>query len=458
MKHIIFSISLILIHLMNYGQNLPLLKISDDNGYLVTDDDTPFFWLGDTAWELFHRLDKEEVDIYLTDRANKGFTIIQAVILAEHDGLNTPNAYGEKPLLNNDPTKLNEKYFKHVDYVISTANELGLYIGLLPTWGDKFNKKWGIGPEIFNSVNAEIFGEELAKRYSSFNNIVWILGGDRVPDNEDHYAIIRAMANGINKWDNSHLMTYHPVVNKKATDFFDEKWLDFDMFQSGHSRIAKEYSFVLDSKKTKVNRPVINGEARYENIPDRFWKKKEYDIWLSDVDVRISAYWTMISGAAGYSYGCNDVWQMYDVNREPVISARTDWTEALELPGALHMKYMKEIFELLPWQKMTFDPSLILNENPEDESHIVCAIGDNNDFVLAYTPIGNPIKIDLSKMSSDNIRAFWYNPRSGKINFIGNFKTNNPYNFEPWSKGWGSDFLLVLITDDFSFDFSALNK
>src|SRR3954470_18038333 len=79
------------------------LKVSDNRHFLVHDDGTPFFWLGDTAWELFHRLKREEADHYLTNRANKGFTVIQAVVLAEMDGLNTPNAYGHRPLDNNDP-------------------------------------------------------------------------------------------------------------------------------------------------------------------------------------------------------------------------------------------------------------------------------------------------------------------------------------------------------------------
>ncbi len=106
-----------LISASSHCQELPLLKISKNQRYLVTQDNEPFFWLGGTAWELIHRLTKEEIDIYLTDRADKGFTVIQTVILAELDGLNTPNAYGDLPLLNSDPSKLNEKYFELVDYV-----------------------------------------------------------------------------------------------------------------------------------------------------------------------------------------------------------------------------------------------------------------------------------------------------------------------------------------------------
>src|SRR6476469_7276190 len=119
------------------------LRVSANKRFLVTADGTPFFWLGDTAWELFHRLTREEAVLYLKNRAAKGFTVIQAVALAELDGLHTPNAYGEMPLENDDPTKPREAYFQHVDFIIDKAAELGLYIGLLPTWGDKiFKSTW----------------------------------------------------------------------------------------------------------------------------------------------------------------------------------------------------------------------------------------------------------------------------------------------------------------------------
>ena len=87
------------------------LKISENKRFLVFEDNTPFFYLGDTGWELFHRLNKEETEKYLETRRTQGFTVIQAVALAELDGLNTPNAEGNKPLIDNDPLKPNEAYF-----------------------------------------------------------------------------------------------------------------------------------------------------------------------------------------------------------------------------------------------------------------------------------------------------------------------------------------------------------
>ena len=97
------------------------LQVTKDGHYLQYEDGTPFFWLGDTGWELFHRLDKEEIERYLQNRKQKGFNVIQAVILAEFDGLRKPNRYGEIPLNDLNPTKPNEKYFELVDWTIQQA-------------------------------------------------------------------------------------------------------------------------------------------------------------------------------------------------------------------------------------------------------------------------------------------------------------------------------------------------
>ena len=162
-----------------YAQSpLPRLKVSDNKRFLVTADGKPFFWLGDTAWELFHRLNREDAEKYLKNRAERRFTVVQAVVLAELDGLNDPNAYGERPLVDNDPARPNEAYFAHVDWIVKRANALGIYVGMLPTWGDKWNKKWGVGPEIFTAANAEAYGAWLGRRYKDAG-IIWILGGDR---------------------------------------------------------------------------------------------------------------------------------------------------------------------------------------------------------------------------------------------------------------------------------------
>lgn len=45
------------------------LQVSENRRFLVHEDGQPFFHLGDTAWELFHRLNREEAARYLDNRA-----------------------------------------------------------------------------------------------------------------------------------------------------------------------------------------------------------------------------------------------------------------------------------------------------------------------------------------------------------------------------------------------------
>src|SRR5687768_5232210 len=90
MKKILSTICFLLLMV---ATSVSQLKVSENKRFLVTADGKPFFWLGDTAWELFHRLTREEAEKYLKNRADKGFTVIQAVVLAELDGLHDPNPY-----------------------------------------------------------------------------------------------------------------------------------------------------------------------------------------------------------------------------------------------------------------------------------------------------------------------------------------------------------------------------
>jgi hypothetical protein len=113
--------------------------------------------------------------------------VIQAVILAELDGLNTPNKNGDRPLLGNDPRKPNEAYFAWVDKVIRKAAGKGMYIGLLPTWGDKVDVQWGTGPVIFDTDNAYVYGQYLVNvtrisliSYGSTEGIALVVAGTKI--------------------------------------------------------------------------------------------------------------------------------------------------------------------------------------------------------------------------------------------------------------------------------------
>ena len=127
------------------------LKVSDNHRYLQYENGQPFFYLGDTAWELIHRLNREEATEYLTNRAHKGFTVIQTVAIAPADGLISRECLRRSSVcLIAIPPNPMKRTFAHVDFVVNKAEELGMFVGLLPTWGSY----WASGKSIFNATTA----------------------------------------------------------------------------------------------------------------------------------------------------------------------------------------------------------------------------------------------------------------------------------------------------------------
>ncbi len=433
------------------------LKVSENKRFLVHADGTPFFYLGDTAWELFHRLDREQADRYLTNRAENGFTVIQAVALAELDGLNTPNPYGHRPLVGNDPTKPDVKdgpandYWDHVDYIVKKAESLGMFIGMLPTWGDKWNKKWGKGPVVFNAENAEVYGQWLGRRYKDAPNIIWILGGDRPIENDEHRVIIRAMARGLDKGDGGrHLMTFHPTGGRtSSTQFHNDGWLDFNMHQTGHKDRGSWESITKDYNKMPI-KPVLDGEPLYEDHPINFDPMKFG--FSADWHIRRLAYWHVFAGACGHTYGCHNVWQMYAPGRSPVSWAHHYWYESLDLWGAHDMKHVKNLMLSRPYLTRVPDQSVIASDVGNGDGYVSATRDSQGSYAFVYAPLGEPVTVHLDKLSGEKVKAWWFDPRHGTAHEIGTFDKKGTREFKPPVHGKGNDWVLVL--DDAGKGFS----
>jgi len=421
----------------------PQFSVSQNKRFLLKNG-KPFFWLGDTGWELFHRLTREEADQYLKRRSEQGFTVIQAVVLAEFDGLHTPNANGDIPLIDDDPAKPNEKYFEHVDYIIDKAASYNITIAVLPTWGDKvFKDRWGTGPEIFTEQNASVYAEWLAKRYKDKTNVIWLLGGDRIPRGEKDIAVWRAMGKAIMKaTGNKAIISFHPQPNNlgSAEWFHKDDWLAFNMFQTGHCRETPVYDRIQAAYNLPSTKPVLDGEPIYEDHPVCFNVK---DLGTSNAfDVRRSAYLDLFAGAFGHTYGCHDIWQMYSPKREAVNGPHVYWQEALELPGANQMIYAKRLIESHSFLDRVPDQSLIKEADYVPAERIQATRG--KDYLFVYTTAGKSFHVVMGKIQGNELQAYWYNPRNGKSTDIGTVMNKDMHAFTPPSSGYGQDWVLVL--------------
>lgn len=437
--------------------NTASLKISDNQRFIVKQDGTPFFYLGDTAWELFHRLNREEADRYLKNRAAKGFTVIQAVALAEIDGLNDPNPYGQRPLVNNDPAQpdvkdgANNDYWDHVDYIVKQAAAQGMFIGFLPTWGDKWNKRGGVGPEVFNAENAEKYGAWLGNRYRSQPNIIWILGGDRTVETDAHKEIIRRMAAGLRQGDGgAHLMTLHPPGGQGSSTWFHaDEWLSFNMRQNGHvTEFNPRYEMTRADYDRTPTKPVLDGEPIYEDHPISF-KAKELGHSVA-TDVRRPLYWNLFTGAFGHTYGHHSVWQMWQPGRKPINNPLMPWSQAIDQPGAGQMQYGRRLMESRPFLSRVPDDSIIVPNDPPSAvpgvglKRFVATRDAEGSYAMVYAPTGRAFKVKMDKINGGKVKAWWFNPRTGEATAAGEFPNTGEREFISPTKGEDLDWILVL--------------
>jgi len=441
------------------------LKVSENRRYLVREDGKPFFYLGDTAWELFHRLDRAEADRYLEDRARKGFTVIQAVALAELDGHSDPNPYGHLPLVDLDPARPavqdgpGNDYWDHVDYIVDKANARGLVIGFLPTWGRYWHDPIKDGRPLFTAQNAETYGEWLGARYKD-KDLIWILGGDRRVENDEQKAVVQAMARGIRKGDGgAHLMTLHPPGGAGSSQWFhNDDWLDFNMRQNGH---VPEFTTRYDSTRADYDRtpikPVIDGEPIYEDHPVSFNAKNLGHSIAGDV--RRPLYWNLFTGAFGHTYGHHSVWQMWKPGRNPINNPLMPWSEAIDQPGAGQMQYGRRLMESRPFLTRIPDDTILVTDRVPTSVpgagryRFVATRDEAGTYAMVYAPIGRPFSVRMDAVTGKKVKAWWFNPRNGKATAIGEFPNTGTRQFAPPDAGEPLDWVLVL--DDAAQGYAA---
>jgi hypothetical protein len=423
------------------------VKVHTGGRYLQTADGKPFFWLADTDWELFHRLNREQIAAFLETRHQQGFNIIQAVVLAEMNGVHEPNRYGDRPFHNTDPLQwtvtpgnnpkdsMQYDYWDHIDYAVQLAAKRGLYIGLLPTWGDKVAHMWGEGPRIFTAADAAQYGKMLAQRYGPYNNIIWILGGDRPAvykgnDQQpyDDRPIWRAMAAGIKEGEGNrhHLMTYHTWGNSNSTSqqIHDEPWLDMNTFQSGHgSREVKVWEWVRRDLQVNPPKPTADLEPCYEDHPVNPWDGKwtRQRGYFTAYDVRVRMYRSVFAGACGVTYGHHQVWQFLDTSLyKPINIGDTiiGWRKALQSPGAWQMQYLKKLLLSRPYFHRIADEQLVVSDTGQDWTNYISATRDvEGSYAMIHLPEAKPVTIDMSRLHGAVKKAAWFDPRNGKTSY-----------------------------------------
>ena len=449
-----FLLIILLGSLLKADAQVQQLKISANKRFFQTADGKPFFWLGDTGWLLFAKCKKEDAIKYLDDRKEKGFNVIQVMLI--HDVKLAVNVYGDSSIHNGDVSKpvtndehiiddLKYTYWDHVDFIIDEAAKRGIYMALVPVWGGNI--------KYVNEKQAKIYATFLANRYKNKSNIIWLNGGDiKGTDGLKQWNII---GNTLRSIDKKHLIGFHPRGrNSSSTWFHNEPWLDFNMFQSGHRSYAQDTSsnetlhygednwrYANDDYKLKPIKPTFDGEPSYEDIPYGLHKADE-PYW-KDHEIRRYAYWSVFAGGCGFTYGHNSVMQFYMPGDSGTsYFPKVNWKEGLNAPGAGQMKYLtqlilsKSYFDRVPAQELIVG-------NGERYDRIIATRG--KDYAMFYIYNSGQFNVAIDKLKFIPKKASWFNPKNGQTVNISKSKYKLTENFDPpGEKENGNDWVLIL--------------
>ncbi|MCU0354789.1 MAG: glycoside hydrolase family 140 protein [Cytophagales bacterium] len=413
------------------------LKISADKRHLTDQKNVPFLYVSDSGWRLFTNLTEAEAKEYLLKRKSQGFNTIH-VMLTAFPG--DKNRQGQEPFENNDFLKTNEAYFRHVDRIVAMADSLNLLLAVAPLWYSCCNDGWGSNPQQFMRRNGKekcyLFGQFVGNRYKKYNNIVWIIGGDNDPF--EYLEEVRQLARGLKQASPQQLLTYHAASTHSSTDVWpaNESWLDFSMVYSYFRGFPKAWNKVqpdvyevsyAEHRKHPV-RPFVLGESTYEG---------EHEAMGSALQARKQAWWAVLSGACGHSYG------------SPFWKGDAQWRTYLDLPGANTLRHLNALLATFDWTTLVPDVSGELltkgNEKYATNDYATAALTRDRKLAVVYVPSARGLTVNTALLTGKLLIPTWYNPRTGERRNAGRYPVGYKMLFESPD---ANDWVLVLKVEN----------
>jgi hypothetical protein len=406
----------------------------------------PVFITGDAAWLLITQLDNSAVDVYLSDRATRGFNYIWVAAADNNFRSNVPNSDGDVPFDGADFTNYNGAYWRHADHVLQRAAYYGITVALSPGFVG-LSSSGGYLSSYRTSSDALLraYGAFLGNRYKGYSNIIWALGGD-VDRSSGVVPKITALANGILSADTNHLIVAEGEPQHAAIDTFARaEWMDLNWLYFHTTNIPN--GAAANYLRSGWLPPFL-GEGWYEN---------EHS--LTDLQCRQQGYWAVLSGAylGNGGFGNNPLW--YFNGGPHAQSGAPSWKSQLSSAGSLAQEYLGKLFRSRAHWKLVPDLTHTVMTTGYDSRNFfdstwetarslihrvpyrlgsasaVAARTSDGQTIIAYVPNGNAatITIEMSRITdaASQAKSWWFNPRDGSAMIIGNFATSGRRKFTP---------------------------
>lgn len=367
-------------------------------------DGTPFLWIADTWWNWTKRsIRMETFEELVDDRSAKGFAIGQLFVPG--------NGWGrESSLLDSSFSVLDVDHTRHVEEMIRYANSKGITVWIHGWWSR---------PDIDEHIGAEKikrWWKYLIHRFGAYN-VVWVLAGEYNMHNNGGFDIdfwneLGEMVKTEDPYDRIVSVHNTPPFWSGGADapqwatgevLHGEEWLDYNQSQVGHGKYANEMipQIVEREYRRTPAKPIVVTEPWYEFIEGN----------PTGMDVRLAAWGSILSGAAGHTYGGGHVWLAHVPESQggggPWPLEEEFERTTYDYEGAASMKHLADLFSDIKWWEMAPHPELVT-----DYPQPFCLANPGEEYVL-YLRYGGGLKLQVPP-ENDQYSFFWYNPATGK--------------------------------------------
>lgn len=364
------------------------LRVSTNGHYLEYPDGTGFVWIGDLSWSLY-TLSPAEIDAYMRLRREEGYSLLYLGVTSE-----APFLVGDRPYTS---VELDDAWWKRIDALIHKARTYGLHVLI----------DGGYSKALSNSLFADSwqglydYGKAIADRYKSEPHVLW------VPVNEYSYwsptlalTLMRRVAQGIHDayGNGAELITWHPGTphGSSSLHFHDDALTAFNGQQTRY-RYREIPALTRADWLRQPPKPVANLESYHEALQGE-------DIH-SGWGQRLQAYWSLFSGAMGYTYCAEGV-----LTIQPGVSP-----DVLNLPGSWGVGHAGALLRSKPIQSRVPDQTLVVGEgSTADLSYKAATRAADGSWAFVYSTNGSAFQVRMSKLSGPSCSALWYNPRTGR--------------------------------------------
>ncbi len=390
--------------------------IANDGVHLVHADGTPFFWLGDTAWNGPLWSSAEDWNFYINHRVAQGFTAVQWVV-GQWRGAPEGDSHKQRVYGGVDRIAINLDFFKRIEERHDALGHAGVLSVPIMFWAINRGPEDAVNPGVsLPEKEAILLGRYLAARWNA-DPVVWVLNGDGDYQKEKA-ARWRMIGRGVFQEIWHAPVAIHPGGLLWVMDGFpDESWLSISGYQSGHSDTEANSRWITMGPaatywKRDRARASLSLEAPYES------PAREGLTPAPDYVTRRNHYWSILNAPiVGVTYGASGVWSWSDgVKPVPGHGNRVPaaWRTVLDLPAAKQMIHLIRFFESLDFQRLRPEPQVLARQPGTEAVTRFISAAQTSDKALAvlYTPVDRTVSVNVAALPP-GVTGEWFNPRTG---------------------------------------------